>query len=116
MDTKQPLALKRRQPCPFQDGKGLHNRIPLGEDHKVQSREQLTTQLPCQFPKQALYPIPADGYTEPFPHHNTDPAANPVSPANYHIKQGGRDTASVLLGILNVAAAFQEQIFIAPTM
>jgi hypothetical protein len=116
MDTKQLLALKRRQPRPFQDGKGLHNRIPLGEDHKVQSREQLTAQLPCKLPKQALYPISANGYTEPLPHHNTDPAANPVGPANDHIKQGGRDTVSVLLGILDVAAAFQEQIFVAPTM
>jgi hypothetical protein len=72
-------------------------------------------QLPCEFPKPALAPISANGDTEPFPHHNTDSAANPVSPTNYHIKQGGRDTAPVPLGILNVAAAFQEQMFVAPT-
>ena len=76
----------------------------------------MTAQVPCELPIQAFYPISANGYTEPFPHHNTDPAAHPVSPTNYHIKQGGRDTVSVLLGILNVSAAFQEQIFIAPTM
>ena len=116
MDAKQPCALKRRQPRPFQDGKGLHNRIPFGKDHKVQSGEQLTTQLPCEFPKKALTPISANGYSEPLPHHNSDSAAIPASPANDHIKQGGRDTASMLLGILDVATAFQEQIFIAPTM
>jgi hypothetical protein len=34
MDTKQPLALERRTPHLFQDGKGLRNRIPLGKDYK----------------------------------------------------------------------------------
>lgn len=67
MDTKQPLTLERRQPHLFQDGKGLHNRAPFGEDHKGQSREQLTAQLPRELPKQALHPISADGSPNRFP-------------------------------------------------
>ncbi len=110
MDTKQPLTLERRQPHLFQDGKGLHNRTPFGEDHQGQSREQLTAQLPRELPKQALHPISADGSPESLPHHDTNPAATHVSPANHHIKQGSRDTTAVFLGVLDVATAFQEQI------
>jgi len=42
MHTKQPLALKRRYPHLFQDGKGLCNRISFGEDDQGMSRDQLT--------------------------------------------------------------------------
>ena len=113
---KQPLALKRCQPHLFQDGKGLANRIPFGEDHKSMPGKQLTAQLPREFPKQALHPISADGSPESLPHHNTDPTAIHISPANDQIKQGGRDTPAMLLGILDVAAAFQEQIPVASTL
>jgi hypothetical protein len=108
MDTKEPLALERRQPYLFQDGKGLYNRIPLREDHKGVAGEQCTAQLPRELSKQALYPISADGTPEPLPNHNTNPAATHVSPTNHHIKQGCRDATAVLLGILDIATAFQE--------
>jgi hypothetical protein len=108
MDTQQPLALERRQPCLFQGSKGLNNRLPFWEDHKGLSLEQLTFDLPREFPKQAFHSIPADGSSESLPHHNTDPAASYIGRANHHVKEGGRDTTPVLLGILDVAAAFQE--------
>jgi len=108
MDAKQPLALERRQPYLFQDGKRLRNRIPLREDHKGMSREQLTAQLTRELPKQALHPISADGSPKSLPHHNTDSAAAHVCSANHHIKQSRRDTTAVLLGKLDVAAAFEK--------
>jgi len=116
MDAKQPLVLERRQPCLFQDGKRLRNRIPLREDHKGMSREQLTTQLTRELPKQAFHPISADGSPKSLPHHNTDPAATHVCSANHQIKQGRRDTTALLLSILNVAAAFEKQIPVTPTL
>jgi len=116
MDTKQSLPLERRQPHLFQDDKGLRNRVPFGEDHKSMSGKQLTAQLPRELPKQALYPISTDGSPESLSHHNTNPAAIHVSPANNQIKQGGRDTPAMLLGILDVAAAFQEQIPVASSL
>jgi len=116
MGTKQLLSLERRQPYLLQDSKGSRNRIPLGEDHKVMSGKQLTSQLPCEFPKQALHPISADGSPESLPHHNTDPASTSLSPANHDIKQGSRDTATVLLGILDVAAALEEQVPVTSTL
>ena len=67
-------------------------------------------QLTRKFPKQAFDPISADGSPESLPYHNTNPAAIRVSPANHYIKQGGRDTMTMLLGIFDIAATFQEQI------
>ena len=67
-------------------------------------------QLPRKFPKQAFDPISADGSTESLPYHNTDPTAIRVSPANHDVKQGGRDTMTMLLGVFEIAATFQEQI------
>jgi len=110
------LALKRREPHLFQNSKGLHDRIPFGEDHEVVSREQVTAQLPSEFPKQSLRPISADCSPKSLPYHNSYPAAARVSPANHHIKQGSRNTTTVCFSILYIAAAFEKQIPVTSTL
>jgi hypothetical protein len=89
MDTKQLVALERRQPHFFQHRKGLRNRTPFWEDYQGVSGEQLTMQLPSEFPKQPFHPISANCPPESLPHDNADPAGTHVSPANHHIEQRG---------------------------
>jgi hypothetical protein len=108
MGPQQPLALECQQPYFFQYSKWLHNRIPLWEDHKELPLKQLTLHVAREFSKQAFDPIPAHGSPESFPHHNTDTTPTDISRANHHVKEGGRNPTTVLLGILDVAAAFQE--------
>jgi hypothetical protein len=49
--------------------------------------EQLTMQLPNEFPKQPFHPISAHCSPESLPYDNTDPADTHVSLANHHIEQ-----------------------------
>jgi hypothetical protein len=65
--------------------------------------------VPRELSKQAFHPIPAHGSPESLPYHNTDTTPAYISLANHHVKERGRDSTAVLLGMLDVAAALQEE-------
>jgi hypothetical protein len=73
------------------------------------SLKQLSLDVPREFSEQAFHPIPAHGSPESLPHHNTDTTLANISRANHHVEKRGRDSTAVLLGILDVAAALQEE-------
>lgn len=72
--------------------------------------------MPGKFPEQSLGPISADCPPKSLPHHYSYPAGPPVGPANHHIKKRSRKTTTMFFGILDIAAALEEQIPVTSTL